>query len=266
MTAAPVTLHDDPRGEGPAIVILHGLFGCGNNWGRYIRNLAAHWRVHAPDLRNHGQSPEAEPMTYEAMAEDVIALLNRAGHDRAVIIGHSMGGKVAMTLALNHPGRVAGLVIVDIAPITYGHEHGALIWAMQSLDDAAMATRRDADRALSQKVPETEVRQFLLTNLERAEQGWRWRLPLATLAEAMSAIDGFPELDGQWPGPTLAIYGGRSECLNSKLAQRAVTQCFPAAEIQAIPEAGHFVHVEVPERFTNILTNWLDAQGLSASD
>lgn len=257
MHASPVQLKDTVAGKGPPLVILHGLYGAGNNWGRHVKWLAEHWQVHTPDLRNHGHSPHSPLMSYEAMAADVVALLDQAGHDDAVILGHSMGGKVAMALALTEPERVRGLVIADIAPVSYEHDLAYTIRAMDSVDLTQVRSRRDADTQLAEHLTDTALRQFLLTNLERGEDGWQWRIPLQYLADNLDSIQGFPAFSGQWDGPTLALYGERSDYASAPAQQERIRSYFPQAEIEAIPGAGHFLHVEAADAFQDRLGGWL---------
>jgi pimeloyl-ACP methyl ester carboxylesterase len=260
MHASPVQLNDTVAGEGPPLVVLHGLYGAGNNWGRHVKWLAQHWQVHTPDLRNHGHSPHNPVMSYEAMAADIVALMDRAGHEDAVILGHSMGGKVAMTLALTEPERVRGLVIADIAPVSYEHDLAYTIRAMESVDLTQVASRRDADAQLAEQLSDTALRQFLLTNLERGDNGWQWRIPLHHLADNLGIIQGFPAFQGQWNGATLALYGEHSDYVNDPAHQQRIRDHFPRADLEAVPGAGHFLHVEAPDRFQDQLGNWLARQ------
>lgn len=256
----PVELHVDARGEGPPLLVLHGLYGAGSNWRRHVGWMSERWRVYTPDLRNHGRSPHARPMTYAAMAGDIAALLDREGFERATVLGHSMGGKTAMTLALRHPERVEALVVADIAPVDYGdHGHREVIDAMRSLDLEALRSRQDADAGLAAAVPESAVRQFLLTNLERRGGGWRWRIPLDILAESLPGIEGFPALDGQWRGAAFFIYGERSDYVDGR-GREAALSLFPEARFQSLPGTGHFLHVEAPEAFADAVSRFLESQ------
>lgn len=257
MRANPVELNDTTQGDGPPMVILHGLYGAGNNWGSHAKWLASDWQVHTPDLRNHGQSPHSAEMHYEAMAADVAALLDRYGHNDAVIVGHSMGGKVGMTLALTEPERVRGLVVADIAPVAYNHDLDYTIRAMDSVDLTTVRSRRDADAQLAEQLSDTALRQFLLTNLERSGDGWAWRIPLAYLADNLRRIQDFPDPGGTWSGPTLALYGERSDYVSDAVSQQRLRDYFPQAVIEAVPGAGHFLHVEAAEAFREQLATWL---------
>jgi pimeloyl-ACP methyl ester carboxylesterase len=257
MHANPVALNETVMGDGPPIVVLHGLYGAGTNWGSYAKWLAASWQVHTPDLRNHGQSPHSAHMSYEAMAADVVSLLDRHGHDDAVILGHSMGGKVAMTLALTEPERVRALIVADIAPVQYEHDLSHTIEAMEGVDLSQVRSRRDADSQLAAHLSDTALRQFLLTNLARSGDGWQWRIPLRHLAANLDVIQGFPDLAARWEGPTLALYGDRSDYVSDAASQQRLRDHFPDAQIAAIEGAGHFLHVEAPEPFRAHLDDWL---------
>lgn len=257
MNVTPVELNDTVTGDGPPLIVLHGLYGAGNNWGRHAKWLAERWQVHTPDLRNHGHSPHSPTMSYEAMAADLVALLDGYGYQDAVILGHSMGGKAAMALALTAPERVRGLVIADIAPVRYEGGLQDTIDALHAVDLSSIASRRDADSQLAEWLADTALRQFLLTNLERADSGWQWRIPLAYLADNLQTIQGFPELSGTWDGPTLALHGERSAYVSEPASQERIQAYFPRAEIEAIPGAGHFLHVEAADTFQQRLGDWL---------
>ncbi len=257
--AESVPLHLAEAGEGPALVILHGLYGAGSNWNRHLRRLQERWRVLAPDLRNHGRSPQHSVMTYPAMAADVLRLLDERGLEQAAVLGHSMGGKAAMTLALTHPDRVGALVVADIAPVAYAdREHDAIVAAMQAVGLDTIGSRKDAEPTLAGTVETPAVRQFLLTNLERKGGDWRWRLPLDTLRSALPDIQGFPELPGRYPGPALFVHGERSGYVDST-AREVIPRQFPRAEIRAIADAGHFLHVEQADAFAQVVTDFLDS-------
>ena len=254
--AEQVQLHCDARGEGAGVVLVHGLYGSGNNFRRHANWLAEHFRVLSPDLRNHGRSPHHPDMSYPAMAADLAALLDAEGLDQATLVGHSMGGKAAMALALTHPERVAGLVVVDIAPVAYDHDQAGILQAMADVDLARVASRGDADRQLRAAVPEAGVRQFLLTNLERADGGWRWRLPLDILADALPVILDFPEPGSPYTGPTLFLHGAASDYVSPR-HHEAIRRHFPEARIQGLDGVGHWVHAEAPEAFEAELRRFL---------
>jgi len=259
-TALELAVNDS--GSGPPLILLHGLYGSGANWRGIARAFEASHSVLLPDLRGHGQSPAHPDMDYRRMADDVIALMDRKGIEQARLVGHSMGGKVAMALALCHPTRVERLVVVDIAPVAYDHaaEHGGLIAALQQLDLQALSSHSEADAALAPTIPSDPVRQFLLTNLQREGRTWQWRIPLDILAEQLPVIQGWPlDTTQTWTGPALFIHGEASGYVTS--ANTAVIHAhFPQAEVIGLPGAGHWVHAEAPKPFTEHLDRFLNPE------
>ena len=253
-----VALAATELGEGPAVAILHGLFGSGRNWTSIGRSLAARHRVLLFDLRNHGASPWADGMSYDEMAADVHAALALRGLARAALLGHSLGGKVAMALAMAEPEAVARLLVVDIAPVPYpptllGHAR-----AMQTLDLTQIRRRSEADRLLAAAIPDPAERAFLLQNLILTEEGARWRLNLAAIAEGMPLISGFPSFPPSrvYGGPTLFVAGGRSPYLRAE-HEPLIKGLFPAARVVRIAQAGHWVHAEAPAGFLALAAPFL---------
>jgi esterase len=240
------------------LVLLHGLFGSSANWGGVAKRLASDRRVLMPDLRNHGRSLWAAPMDYPEMAADLVRLLDATGIDRAHLVGHSMGGKAAMWLALCAPRRVARLAVVDIAPVAYTPRFGEMIAAMRALPLAEIGSRGDADARLAAAIPSPSVRGYLLQSLyHEPESGWRWRINLDLIAESMPAIFGFPDLDGrQFTGSTLFLYGSRSEYV-SGTGLAAIRACCPFARLRAVPNAGHWVYADQPGAFVNAVSAFL---------
>jgi pimeloyl-ACP methyl ester carboxylesterase len=253
-----VELAYQATGEGPPVVILHGLLGSARNFATIARQLGETHRVFCLDLRNHGESPWAEGMGYGEMALDVAAFLERHDLPSAAVIGHSMGGKVAMRLALGHPQRVARLIAVDIAPVAYGHTFAGYLEAMAGLDLAATTRRADFDAAMAAAVPEPGVRAFLLQNLVRSGAGFAWRVNLAALRANLAAIMGAPD-DGTAPpyqGPTLFLAGGRSPYVQAE-HRPAIERLFPRVELVTIEAAGHWVHAERPAEFLAAVRRFL---------
>ena len=245
-------------GAGDPVVLLHGLFGAAQNWGAVQKRLAtAGRRVVALDLRNHGASPWAETMDYPAMAADVAETLADLGAPRAAVIGHSMGGKVAMALALSHPGAVERLVVADIAPVAYPPALRPYLAAMRAMRLHPGLTRREADAALAAAVPEAGIRAFLLQNLRfEGAEGPAWRLNLGAIAAAMPAIEGFPALPGPYTGPVLVTGGERSDYVRAE-HHAAIRALFPAARFATVPAAGHWVHAENPAGFLALVEPFL---------
>lgn len=258
LTVGVVNLfHRDLGGAGrPRLVILHGLLGSSRNWQTVGRELADTFHVQALDLRNHGGSAHAEPMEYEAMVEDVVGWLDaQAEGARVTLLGHSMGGKVAMLLACRHPERLRQLIVVDIAPRDYHSEaHRGEFAAMNELRLEELHSRAEAELRFEARVPDWAMRKFLTTNLERTEDGrWRWLINLPVLTDALPVLerDALRETD-RFGGPTLFVAGGKSRYVTAA-DHAAVRRHFPAAEIVTMPEAGHNPHMETREAFVALI-------------
>ncbi|MDO9709559.1 alpha/beta fold hydrolase [Paracraurococcus lichenis] len=243
-------------GEGPPLVLLHGLFGAAGNWGAIQKHLAATHRVLAMDLRNHGASDREAAMDYPAMAADVAETLGDLGAAPAAVLGHSMGGKVAMALALTQPGLVERLVVADIAPVAYPPALRGYVAAMQAVPLAPGLTRREADAALAGAVPEANIRAFLLQNLRFGEGGPAWRLGLGEIAAAMPVIEGFPAVEARYEGPVLVLNGERSSYVRPVHHDR-IRALFQRAEFATVPGTGHWVHAENPQGFLALLEPFL---------
>jgi esterase len=238
--------HGAPTGL-PPLVIAHGLFGSARNWSAVAKRLALHRQVVAVDMRNHGESPRSPEHGYEAIAGDLTETIDDLG-GRADVLGHSMGGKAAMTLALREPGHVVRLIVADMAPVAYGDSQIAIVRAMQALDLSQVRRRSDADVALASAVAEPSVRAFLLQSLEVGPSGAAWKLNLPALSNQMPLIMGFPDLPGRFDGPVLFLTGSRSDYVRPEHWTR-IRRLFPAAGHRTIPDAGHWLHAEAPERF-----------------
>ncbi len=234
----------------PPVLIAHGLYGSARNWGAIAKRLSDSYRISAVDMRNHGESPRADTQTYFDMAGDLALAIP----DRAHVVGHSMGGKAAMVLALTHPDKIDRLVIADIAPVTYGHTQLHMIDAMRRIDLSGIETRGDADRQLAPLVAEDAVRAFLLQSLDVKAR--RWRLNLDVLAREMPGIIGFPEVTGSFEGPTLFLSGGESDYVRPEHRDR-IKSLFPKAKFAKIPGAGHWLHAEKPREFEAALRAFL---------
>jgi esterase len=249
-------LHYEVRGNGPPMLILHGLFGSHQNWLPVARELAGAWRVVTVDLRNHGQSPHHAEASYAAMGGDVVRLLEELGWGHAAIIGHSLGGKVAMHLALTRPQLVSRLVVVDIGPRAYHAPHEDLFTALRRLELRSLHSRTQADELLAASVPHRATRHFLLTNLVRAPHGgWRWRVNLEALHAHREQLTG--ALEGRpYPGPALFVRGKRSDYVaEGDLTE--IRRLFRHAELVTIPNAGHWVHVDAPGPFVEAVRAFL---------
>lgn len=244
------------QGNGPPLVLLHGLFGSNENLGSVARALADDFSIHAMDLRNHGRSPHGAEMAYPVLAHDVLETLAAAGIERTSILGHSLGGKTAMELALSRPRHVERLIVVDIAPIPYERRHDRELEALHALDLEQVSSRGDADRALAEAIPNPAIRQFLLKNLVRTEDGYSWRMPLDTIYREYADIAAAPASPGPFDGPTLFIRGGNSDYITDD-SEPAIHERFPNARIETIPDAAHWVHVDAPEAFLGLVREFL---------
>jgi pimeloyl-ACP methyl ester carboxylesterase len=258
---------------GPRVVFVHGLFGQGKNWTTIARGLADRHRVTLLDLPNHGHSPWTDRVDYLDMAELVAAELEKLG-EPVTLVGHSMGGKVAMQLALRRPELLRALVVVDVAPVDYPESGGRTddldeesspfadyIAAMRAIDLETLQTRDDADHALRGAVPSRMVRSFLLQSLQReGTHGWRWRLNLPALARDLGQLRGFPEPPpgATFEGPVLWVAGANSHYVLPRDRER-MDALFPATRLVRIKNAGHWVHSEQPEVFLETVRRFLDA-------
>lgn len=247
-------------GDGPPLLVLHGLLGQGRNWQAIAKRLAATGRrIVLVDLRNHGASPRARPTSYAAMAADVEAVLDRLGLERASLLGHSMGGKVAMVLALRRPLRVDRLVVADVAPVRYAHPVFArYMTAMHRLDLEGLGRRSAVEAALEAVDPDPRVRLFLSSNLEVTEHGLRWAPDLAALLADLDEILDFPEdaLRLAFDRPSLFLLGARSDYLRPE-HEPLVRRLFPQADIRRLDGAGHWVHADAPEAVIAALDGFL---------
>lgn len=256
---AAVNLSAQVIGEGSPLVILHGLFGSARNWGSIARGLADIRQVHALDLRNHGSSPWDQAMTYEEMAEDVADYIERRGLAPTDVLGHSMGGKTAMLMALTRPELIDRLIIVDIAPVSYVREsYPEYLRAMQSLDLERLHRRADIDAALAPAIPDPSLRAFLMQNLVSEQGRFHWRINLAGIAPNLPAVIAFPDIQASFGGPTTFLAGERSDYIRPR-DRAAIERHFPQAKQIEIGQAGHWPHAERPERFLSLVRNALTA-------
>ncbi len=257
-----IALHYQISGpaQGVPLVILHGLFGSADNWRSHAKQWQEQRRVVAVDLRNHGRSPHAKTMSYQAMAEDVIALLDQLGIERCDLLGHSMGGKVAISVARLYPQRLASLIVADIAPVAYDHGHEAIFDAMRQVEHDAPESRKQADAAMAKHVETPAIRMFLATNLERGEDGvMHWRVGLDEIEAAYADIVAEPAGEDSYSGPTLALRGSRSDYVDdSRLSQ--LKAVLPEAQVVTL-NAGHWLHAEAPEAFHDAVDEFLAGRG-----
>lgn len=242
--------------DAPPLLIAHGLFGSARNWNVIAKRLSDARQVISVDMRNHGQSPRAPSQDYAGMAGDLAEVIDAHG-GRADVLGHSMGGKAAMMLALTQPDLLRRLVVADIAPVAYRHNQVHLIDAMRSVDLDKVQTRRDADDAMRTDVPEDGVRAFLLQSLDVKARAWR--LNLDVLEADMEKVTGWPEgVTGQFDGPTLMLSGAQSDYVLKEYRDE-IRAHFPAARFARIPGAGHWLHADRPREFEAAIRTFLDA-------
>lgn len=256
----PLKLATTEIGAGPPLVILHGLLGSKRNWQGIAKILADRFRVVAADLRNHGDSPWDPDMSYAAMAGDVAALIHRLGGGPVRVIGHSMGGKAAMMLALEHAKLVDRLVVVDIAPTpSPGHAEG-FVHALAGVNLLRCQSLRDVDGQLAEQVPDPGIRAFLLQNLDTSAARLAWKPNLAAITSHLDGIVDFP--DGRhgraYAGATLFVAGANSDYLEPRHHAAART-LFPAADFDIVAGAGHWVHAEQPAVFLDTVRPFLES-------
>lgn len=252
-------LNFDQYGDNPSkkpLIIIHGLYGSAANFRGLAKIYAADFNVYCIDLRNHGNSPHSDEITYSLMAGDVIEFMDDQGIDLAHLLGHSMGGKTAMQMVLDHPMRIEKLVLGDIAPVLYPHHHEKIFEGLLKIPLDQIKSRGEADQILSEYVKEAGVRLFLLTNLKRNDDGvFEWRINLSGLIREYDNIAAAP--DGiSYDGETLFIRGENSDYLADEYVP-VTLEMFPNARIETIEDCGHWLHSEKPKEFSEILLRFL---------
>lgn len=256
-TVPPMTLFAQAYGSGPALIILHGLFGSLDNWHTMSKRLGEGNRVFALDQRNHGRSPHSDVFTYDAMREDLRGFYAQQGLSHASVLGHSMGGKTAMEFALAYPDLVEKLIVVDIAPRAYRPQHDDLLKALGGLDLARHRTRREVENALGEHIPSIPVRMFLMKNLKRSEDGhFSWKMNLAAIRASYDEVNRAVTGGRVFPRPALFIRAQSAQYICDEDAD-GIRALFPRARIATI-DAGHWVHAEAPEPFFRAVRQFLD--------
>lgn len=246
-------------GTGEPVIILHGLFGLSDNWVTHGKKLAEHFSVFLPDLRNHGQSPHSPTFNYHAMADDLFEFIQDHQLKNPVIIGHSMGGKVAMQFAIEHPEIPSQLIIVDISPVKYPDRdaHFDIINTMMSVNFEAVHSRDEVADLLRLSIPDEGTRLFILKNLYRkTRHTFDWRLNLDAIAGNMDYMFGAIDIEGVYDKPVLFIKGGKSDYIKPEHYQ-IIHKLFPNSSIAEIPTAGHWVHVDAPDEICNLFSQFL---------
>ncbi len=243
--------------EAPPLVIAHGLYGSGRNWGVIARRLADRRDVVAVDMRNHGDSRRFPTQGYPDMAADLAEVIESLGAP-VDLLGHSMGGKAAMQLALTRPELIRRLVVADIAPIPYTHDQSRNAQAMAALDLARITTRAEADAALSDRIDDPALRAFFLQSLDLRHKPPRWKLNLAVLEAEMPKIVGWPGTQGVFDHPALFLTGSDSSYVRPE-HRETIRALFPKARFARIPGAGHWLHAEKPREFEETVRVFLQA-------
>ena len=246
--------------DGTPLLVLHGLFGSLNNWGWHCKQLAEHYVVYGIDLRNHGSSPHSDQLDYQLMADDVRQLMARLGLESCCIVGHSMGGKVAMQLALGFPDLVEKLVVIDIAPVSYPADadgHMNVLAAMDAVKLDEIDSRTDAEVTLRGYISEEALRKFVLTNLVRnKDASFEWRLNKDSLRENYANLRAGLETKMSFPKPVLFVKGSLSHYIKAE-HEAGINKLFPAASLKLIMDAGHWLHAEQPQALQKILIKFL---------
>lgn len=245
-------------GQGPPLIILHGLFGMLDNWQTAAKQLSDTYMVFILDQRNHGRSPHVDGIDYPSMANDLREFMEENWIHEAHLLGHSMGGKTVMQFALEYPEMADKLIVVDIAPKAYAGGHQLIFEALQSLELDKVQSRTEADQKLGQLVTDLGIRQFLLKNLSRDKDsgGFRWKMNLPVIARDYPKIIAGLDTDGQFEGDTLFIRGGKSDYI-SPIDEEEIQQLFPSSEVQTIDGAGHWVHAERPKALLESVRTFL---------
>lgn len=253
--AVPLAFEEYGDPNAPALLILHGFFASSRNWRQIVRKLVEHYHIYLLDMRNHGVSPHDSIMDYPSMAADIELFLGSRQLLKANILGHSMGGKAAMWLALSRPECIYKLIVADIAPFSYRHSFDNLIQALKQLPLAELTNRKQADSLLSGAIPESSFRQFLLQNLVLKDGKYSWRIDLDIFAQTADNIIAFPDTDGFniYLDKVLFLAGEKSNYID----QQSVKKLFPNAEIKTIDNAGHWLHAEQPELFCDAVNEFL---------
>jgi esterase len=262
MSDLPVLNYRQYSSEGTPLLILHGLFGNLGNWGWHSKQLSKDFAVYGVDLRNHGASFQHEELSYSLMANDLKNLLDHLQIDNCFLVGHSMGGKVAMQLAQTDPQLIQKMVVVDIAPVSYSDTadgHFRVMDGMEAIDLSSLASRKDAERQPCDYIEDEATRNFVLTNLVRDGDSYRWRINLPAIRSNYEKLREKPVGDAVFPKPVLFIKGENSEYIKASQEQ-AILKLFPQAAVKIVMEAGHWVHAEKPQLVLKIIKDFLLAE------
>jgi esterase len=253
-------LHVSRAGQGRPLVLLHGLFGCSNNWAPLVAGLKSHFDLITPDLRNHGKSPHDPDASVRAMSEDLAELLDSLGLGRVLLLGHSLGGRVAMRFALDHGPRVERLLIAEMGPREYGPLFPQVFEALTKLPIQNIRNRKEADEQLSSSLPDSALRAFLLTNLHRVEDSrYRWKMNLEALQAARADTRAEIKAPAPYGGPVLFLRGENSVYLKDADLP-GIKALFPGATLETLPGAGHWLHVDKPLEFKDKISKFFQIE------
>ena len=252
------TLHARTSGQGPDVILLHGLFGQGSNLGSVSRALASDFRVHCLDLPDHGRSPWRAEASLPTYAQAVREWMDQHQLPAAHVLGHSLGGKVAMELAVTQPERVRKLVVADMAPVTYTEHHQQILEALQQVVRHQCETRAAAEALLSKVIDDPGVVGYLLMSLERdaGHEVYQWRFNLAGLADAYGRLREAPSEAGPFLGPTLFLKGSESAYIQAA-HESEIQRRFPGSQLVTVEDAGHWLHVDQPDQFNSAVRAFL---------
>ncbi|QCK13393.1 alpha/beta fold hydrolase [Mangrovivirga cuniculi] len=243
------------------LVILHGLFGSSDNWMSIAKTLEDEFHIYAIDQRNHGQSPHSDEWNYEVMAQDISEFIDEhIGHSTAVL-GHSMGGKVAMTLAMQHPEKVKKLLVADIAPRHYPVHHRQILDGLLKVDKSNPSSRKEADDVLSDYISEKSIRMFLLKNLGRGDdKKLKWKINLQVIDDNIEEVGKSQEELEPTNVPTLFVGGEKSDYIRDE-DKDLIKELFPESNVIQLKNAGHWLHAEQPESFTTVIKDFMNYDG-----
>ncbi|UAA37271.1 alpha/beta fold hydrolase [Paraneptunicella aestuarii] len=244
-------------GEGKPIVMLHGLFGSLDNLGSISRELQSQFDVISVDLPDHGRSPHSPSFSYEQYAKQVLDVIELNELEQVSLLGHSMGGKVAMHMALNHPEKISSLIVADIAPVQYQARHNKVFDALKAVQLDKISSRKDAEKAMSQYIEEQGVIQFLLRSLTQTPDGkFAWRFNLDMLMRDYSQLSEGISHPIPYEAPTLFIKGGNSDYITAE-HRPVITQLFPNASAKVMQGTGHWLHAEKPGVFAKLVKDFV---------
>lgn len=265
MTIAPVNLNYYRWGSGPPLIILHGIFGSRMNWQTIGRDLSGYWTVYALDLRNHGDSPHRADFSYDALVADLKWFLERHRIGKAHLLGHSLGGKIAMVFADRFPQKTERLIVVDIAPKPYPSGHRHMLKELINFDLTRIDSLKEALAGLAPVIPSPDIRQFLAKNLVRGKDGrYRWKINLDAINRHYKELSQGPRLKNSYPKPAMFIRGAASEFVIDEDAER-IRRYFPNSTITTIDNAGHWLHVDAPGKTSEAIIGFLRNKSMVAA-